>query len=263
MNSNAVYCLPCKPGSVYVNTTDRCLNACLFCIKRDGPMFYGRDLFLHGTEPTTHEIVASLAESLSWEGIREVVFCGMGEPLLRYDCVQEVCGCIRRTRGEAVSIRVDTSGLFWAQRKRLDLLDQIDTLCVSLNAETPDKYQELCQPKIDDAYGVLFDFLKAVKAWEMERRCGGLPFPDVRLSVVDTTEDDFIPLSGRKNYAPGKFPVPDFDACRRIADEFGWKFVVKRLFRDSCDTRWDDPDVQDRLARGIPINSCKGCSFRH
>jgi hypothetical protein len=207
--------------------------------------------------------VTSLTSSMGWEGVREIVVCGMGEPLLAYDCVQEVCDWVRQAKREYVSIRVDTSGLFWAETKRLDLLERIDILSVSLNAENGVKYQELCQPRIDDAYGVLFGFLGALKAWEIERRCKGLHFPQVRLSVVDTTEEDFIPVSGRKGYAPHTFPVPDFEACRRIAEEFCWTFVVKRLFRDSCDAKWDDPEVRQRLARGIPIDSCRNCSFRH
>jgi TatD family-associated radical SAM protein len=263
MNGALVYYLPCKPGSLYINVTDRCLNGCLFCIKRDGSKFYGCDLSLHGIEPTAPNITQSLAANAAWESIREIVVCGMGEPLLRYDCVWEVCDWIKRQKGGAASIRVDTSGLFWYQTKLLDLLECIDVLSISLNAETAEKYEELCQPKITGAYAILFDFLKAVKAWENEQRRSRLPFPQIRLSVVDTSEEEFLPPSGRRGYPSGSFPVPDFDKCREIADKFGWPLIIKRLFRDSRDDRWTDRELLEMCAKGISPEVCRDCAFRH
>jgi TatD family-associated radical SAM protein len=263
MNGSLVYYLPCKPGALYLNVTERCLNACLFCIKRDGSTFYGCDLSLDEDEPIDREITDSLAANVGWEFVQEIVFCGMGEALLRYECVQEVCDWIRQQKGGTVSIRVDTSGLFWSQKKRLDLLYQIDMLSISLNAETPKKYEELCRPRIADAYAILFDFLSAVKAWEKDRRCRGLPFPQVRLSVIDTSEEDFIPASGRKGYSRGTFPVADFQKCKAIADGFGWPLVVKRLFRDSRHQIWHDQELLASCAKGISPEVCIECSFRH
>jgi len=209
------------------------------------------------------EIAEELLRELDKENSEEIVFCGMGEPLLRYNCMLDTCRGIRALRSGDVSIRVDTSGLFWAREKRLDILDWIDILSVSLNAENAKKYTELCQPRVDGAYEVLMDFLRAVKKDEIEKRDLKAHFPKVRLSIVDTSEEEFIPPSGRSGYAPGTFPVPDFDACRKIADGFGWPLIVKRLFRDSCDKIWSDPAVQNMCARGIQIEHCKDCTYRH
>jgi hypothetical protein len=187
----------------------------------------------------------------------------MGESLLCYDDVLEACRAIKELRPRNVTIRVDTSGLFWAYQKRLDILNWIDILSISLNAENAEKYTELCQPRITNAYEVLMDFLKTVKKEEIEKKNEKAHFPNVRLSIVDTSEEEFIPASGRSGYAPGTFPVPDFDACRKIADSFGWPLVIKRLFRDSCDKIWSDPAIQDMCARGIQIERCKDCTYRH
>ena len=143
------YYLPCKPGSIYLNVTDECLNDCLFCIKRDGPVFFGSDLSLEGWNPEPAEIIDSLITFPYLSNVREIVFCGMGEPLLRYDCVLEVCVGLRELSQTGFKIRVDTSGLHWAKNKILDILDHIDILSVSLNAENSEKYQQLCQPKIN------------------------------------------------------------------------------------------------------------------
>ncbi len=260
---NSIYYLPCKPGSVYVNVTNTCLNDCLFCIKRKGPVFYGVDLSLDRGVPSPSEIAECFESLRNREAVKEVVFCGMGEPLLRHDCVMKVCRKIRETMERGVSIRVDTSGLFWSRHHRSEILGWIDVLCISLNAENAEKYDELCRPRIARAYEVLMSFLHAIKAAETEQQEGCLRFPKVRLSVVDTSEAEYVPASGTKGYAPGAFPVPDLGACRRIAADFGWPLVVKRLFRDSCEEQWSDPGIQEMCARGIPIERCRNCSYRH
>jgi TatD family-associated radical SAM protein len=213
--------------------------------------------------PETAKIVARfLMAKRAGYRLEEVVLCGMGEPLLRYDCALDICRYTREIGKSGPIIRVDTSGLFWAFEQRLDILNWIDVLSVSLNAESAEKYEELCQPRIPRAYEVLMGLLKAVKEAETEKK-QNLGFPKVRLSVVDTTEEEFVPTSGRILYEPGTFPRPDFDACREIAAAFGWPLVVKRLFRDSCDEIWSDPAIQEKCARGIQIERCRDCSYRH
>jgi len=261
--TNILYFLPCKPGSSYVNVTDACLNECLFCIKRNGTHFFGSDLNLTNRTFSHKEIIADFQSVDVEQRLVEIVFCGMGEPLLRYDCVLSTCRGIRRLRGDSIRIRVDTSGLFWGIDGRLDILSWIDDLSVSLNAENSVKYEELCCPKIAGGYEILMDFLHALKGSEVEKGRRGSHFPRVRLSIVDTSEEEFVPASGRIGYEQGHFPVPDFDECRRIADDFGWPLIVKRLFRDSCDEVWADPAIREMCARGIQIERCRDCTFRH
>jgi len=261
--SNRIYWLPCKPGSVYVNITGTCLNDCLFCVKRDGTVFFGSDLALGSYPPSSVEIIEDIRTVNEKQRLREIVFCGMGEPLLRYDCVLDACRGIRSLRGDSISIRLDTSGLAWGKNKRLDILSWIDELSVSLNAENSEKYEQLCRPKISGAYEILIDFLHTLKVSEVERKKQDKRFPKVRLSIVDTSEEEFVPASGRIGYAPGTFPVPDFNECKKIADEFGWPLIVKRLFRDSCDEIWSDPTIQEMCARGLEVDRCKDCTYRH
>ena len=187
----------------------------------------------------------------------------MGEPLLRYDCIKDVCVAIKDLRGSQCKIRVDTSGLFWANTKRLDILYCIDVLSISLNAENADKYEMLCKPNIKNSYDVLMDFLRNIKRYENARKKQGLHFPEVRLSVVNTSEEQFIPISGRSEYVLGTFPIPDFKECEKIANSFGWQFIIKRLFRDSRDNRWNNRSFEELCARGISLDDCKNCSFRH
>jgi len=198
-----------------------------------------------------------------WNAVKEVVFCGMGEPLLRYECVMEVCQLIKDQRKDNVKIRIDTSGLFWAYRKKLDILDWIDVLSVSLNAENAEKYEELCRPKINMAYDILINFLKSVKRSEVNHYKQSLHFPDVYLSIVDTSEEEYLPASGREGYPRGEFPSPDFEKCNEIAKSFNWSLLVKKLFRDSQDKIWNEPPFFDLCAQGKPLDMCRNCSFRH
>lgn len=263
MRASSIYVLPCKAGSGYVNITNACLNDCLFCIKRDGAHFYGSDLALDGRPPSAAEIVEDFEAADDVRRLKEVVFCGMGEPLLRYNCVLDVCREIRRLRGQSIGIRVDTSGLAWSKEKRLDILDWINCMSISLNAESAEKYEAMCKPKIRNAYGVLMDFLWAIKVEQVEQDKLNCCFPHVRLTVVDTRETDCIPESGRQAYPPGQFPVPDFDKCEAIATGFGWPLIVKRLFRDSRDDHWSDPALREICLQGITPDLCKDCSNRH
>lgn len=262
-NSKVIYFMPCKPGSVYVNVTSQCLNDCLFCIKRNGYEFFGQNLEQGESFSTVGQTTIELKRKCSSEGISEIVFCGMGEPLLRYDYVLEVCRELIRLREGRLNIRLDTSGLAWSNDKRLDILSFIDDLSVSLNAENANKYKELCRPCISGAYEVLMDFLNALKACEVEKLRQGYHFPRIRLSVVDTSEEDFIPSFGRTGYASGAFPMPDVDQCKSISDGFGWPLIIKRLFRDSCDDIWRDPEIQTKYAQGIEIDRCRDCNCRH
>jgi len=186
----------------------------------------------------------------------------MGEPLLRYDCVMEVCQAIKKQKNN-IKIRMDTSGLFWSKIKRLDILDWLDILSVSLNAENSEKYNELCNPQIADAYDILMDFLQILKKTEVGYIKKNKTFPEVRLSVVDTSEEDFIPDSGRDGYEKGGFPIPDFDKCQKVASKFGWTLITKRLFRDSTDKKWNNELMQNSCSCGKSIDICKDCLYRH
>lgn len=262
--SRIVYFLPCRPGTVYVNITENCLNDCRFCIKRKGTVFFGQDMSLKNGPPSANEIVKALRNIRNWPtNVREIVFCGMGEPLLCYENVLTVCSTLKLKEASNLPIRIDTSGLYWSVNKRLDLLEFIDVLNVSLNAEEERKYEELCRPKIKNAYNVLIEFLNAVKKFEIDKQLNGLRTPKVYLSVVNTAEERYIPISGRQDISDGMFPVPDIDACARIAKRFGWELLVKRLFRDSTDVYWNGETIGELCLTSTQPEACRVCLHRH
>ena len=70
-------------GGLYVNLTNRCDCACVFCLRHNGHKgsIYADDLWLDH-EPTREEALADLL-SRDLAGYPEIVFCGFGEPTFR------------------------------------------------------------------------------------------------------------------------------------------------------------------------------------
>ena len=78
-------------SGLYVNLTNRCPTACVFCIKNSWKMNYrGSDLDLRGAKPSPEEVIALAKAQWKAAPFEELVFCGYGEPTLRLDVIKEV-----------------------------------------------------------------------------------------------------------------------------------------------------------------------------
>ena len=68
-------------GALYVNLTNRCDCACIFCLRHNGHKgsIYADDLWLEH-EPTRQEALDNLL-ARDFSQYRELVFCGFGEPM--------------------------------------------------------------------------------------------------------------------------------------------------------------------------------------
>lgn len=188
--------------SLYLNITNRCTNACSFCIRtgRD-TMGDGESLWLDGTEPSREEIWADILR----RGIgnyREIVFCGYGEPLMRFDDVLWLCG--RLKKAGAPLVRINTNGhadLITGRDTASALAGLVDIISISLNARDAGQYQALCSSVYGErAFDAVLMFA---------RRCIEAGIPQVVLSVLDI------------------LPKEDIEACRKIADSIGAGFRVR------------------------------------
>jgi TatD DNase family protein len=196
-NACTLFGLPCPPAAraiaypirnaLYLNVTNRCNNRCVFCTRESSPLVKGHDLSLE-REPTAAEILAAAGDVSAYD---EVVFCGFGEPLLRWDVVREVATELKR-RGARV--RINTNGqsrLFLGRDILPEMAGVVDALSVSLNAPDAAAYARICRPDTGErAY-------EAVKTFIREAR---RHVPSVTASVV-------------------ALPNLDVEACRRIAEE--------------------------------------------
>jgi len=141
---------------------------------------YGYNLRLT-KEPTLPEIIKELSgQDLS--KYKEVVFTGLGEPLVRLDIVLEITKWLK-IRG--IPVRLDTIGhakLIYPERNVAVELSEsgMQVVSISLNAHDASTYNQLCDPRYIHAYEKMLEFATDVSRSGMELR-----FTVVSLPVVD------------------------------------------------------------------------------
>lgn len=186
-------------NGLYVNVTNRCTNRCEFCIRYTPSGVDNIDLWLE-REPSYEEIVDAL-EKNDYKTFDEVIFCGYGEPLMRFDTVMQVCRYIRNNSG--VKIRINTNGhaSHCAGRDVTPEMEGLaDIVSISLNASNAEEYQRICKCNFgEDGFYAMLDFAKKAKEY----------VPHVVLSVVDVIGEEEI------------------EKCRRIAEDIGVEYRVR------------------------------------
>ncbi len=186
--------------SLYVNVTNRCTLRCTFCSKFKDWVVKGHNLRLPA-DPAPEALWDALVEA-GFTGYREVVFCGYGEPLLRWEVVADLAA---RVKAAGVKVRVNTDGLASLVSGHdvvSKLAGKVDALSVSLNASDGETYARVCRSRHGAAaFDAVCAFLR--RAREV--------IPEVTASVV-------------------ALPDLDIEACRRLAeDQIGVKFRVRPL----------------------------------
>lgn len=178
------------------------MNDCLFCVRNFGDGVFGFDLSLE-EDPSSSELLQAIEET--WDSrFDDVAIVGFGEPLLNLDVVLDAIRKLKELTD--VPIRMNTNGqapiLHPTRNVAQELVDVgLARIQISLNAQDPDTYLRLCQPKLGrGAFESILEFAEQCK-----------PLMQVELSAVD-------------------IPGVDIDACRGIAERLGVGFRV-RVFK--------------------------------
>ncbi|MFH1411272.1 MAG: TatD family hydrolase [Candidatus Omnitrophota bacterium] len=184
--------------SLYINLTNRCTNKCGFCVRQTSDYVKGHKLS-SDTEPSSEEIINALGDIGKY---KEIVFCGYGEPTLRFGTVKKVASYIKSKGGK---VRVTTNGegnLINGRDITPEMKGLVDRVAVSLNAPDEAAYTELCKPVFGDrAYGSILGFIKGCVDAGIE----------VEITCLDMIGDERV------------------KGCREIAEKMGASFRMRHM----------------------------------
>ena len=188
-------------NQVYANITNRCDCSCTFCIRSHRDSIGEADNLWHQSEPTLDEIKGAM-DAFDLEGYEELVFCGYGEPTCALENLLVSAAYAKEKYG--VKIRLNTNGLANLYHKRNvvpELAKVIDSVSISLNAPTSEKYQEVTRPQFDNAFPAMLEFASLAKE----------AFAHTQLSIVDV------------------LPPEEIAQCQKIADERGIFLKIRKF----------------------------------
>lgn len=187
-----------NPETVYVNLTNSCTNSCIFCLRNQKDDVCGKEMW-HDDEYSLDDIITQFQNFE--KSAKEVVFCGFGEPFLRKEMMKSFCKYLKQNYPN-IKIRVNTNGHANAIYKTNippEFKGLVDSVSVSLNASDEYEYNEICNPKIPNAYESMKEFTKSCVKSGM----------DVSMSVVTGFD---------------KIHEIDVQKCEEIAHSLGAKF---------------------------------------
>lgn len=170
--------------SLYINVTNRCNADCVFCDRKGEAVLNGYNLKMpKSEEPTVEEYIKQIGDPKKY---KEIVFCGYGEPTIRWDVVKEISKYVKQNGG-ATRINTDGHGNFINKRDITpELQDIIDVVSISLNSTDPDQYAKLMRVS-PEMHVEMVDFAK--KASKYSRVVMSI----VGLDEVDTQKaKDFV-----------------------------------------------------------------------
>jgi radical SAM enzyme (TIGR04100 family) len=179
---------------LYANITNRCPCRCEFCVRNETSGLGSAASLWLKREPSAAEI-RTMFDAWDPAPFRELVFCGYGEPTERLEDLLDAAAYVKEKSG--LQIRINTNGLsdlIHGKDTAPMLEGLVDSVSISLNQCTAQKYDELCHPKFGPAsYEALLNYTRRVQQY----------VPHVAMSVV------------------GVIPREDIERCRAIAAGFG------------------------------------------
>ena len=186
-------------NSLYINVTNRCNADCTFCRRKEDPFLHGYNLGMtKSEEPTSDIYIKEIGDPSKYD---EVVFCGYGEPTIRWDVVKEVAKYIKANGGKT---RINTNGHGNIINKRditAEMKNIIDVVSISFNSFDSKQYSELMRVSEDH-----FDEMK---------KFAGLAKSYVKKVVMSVVSLDEVEIEKSRKV---------------VEDEIGVEFRVRHYF---------------------------------
>lgn len=194
-------------NKVYVNITNACPCNCNFCIRNNGnSVGEAETLWFDAHHMPSYAEIEAAIQAWDFEGYTEdVVFCGYGEPTCAYD---NLIKAAKLLKSKGLKTRLNTNGLSDLINKKetaKELSEVMDTISISLNAPTAEKYEALCHPAFGlKSYEALLKFAEDCKQYDV----------NLKFTVVDVISKE------------------DIEACRKIAADMGIPYRVREYTAD-------------------------------
>jgi TatD DNase family protein len=176
--------------ALYINITNRCNADCVFCDRKGAAVMEGYSLKMEkDQEPKAEAYIREIGDPKKYT---EIVFCGYGEPTIRWDVVKAIARFIKDSGG---TTRLNTNG-HGNVINHCDITPElsglIDTVSISLNSTDPEQYAALMKVPAS-MHGEMLDFARRAKA-----------FTRVILSIVGIPEVD---VAAARKLATGQLGV--------------------------------------------------------
>lgn len=146
--------------ALYINVTNRCNADCTFCRRKDDPFLRGYNLGMKKSEEPPAEVyIKEIGDPKKYS---EVVFCGYGEPTIRWDVVKEVAKYVKSNGGRT---RINTNGHGNIINRRditPEMQGLIDVVSISFNSFDPKQYAKLMRVS-EDHFSEMINFAKLAK----------------------------------------------------------------------------------------------------
>jgi len=147
-------------NSLYINVTNRCNAHCVFCKRKENPVLRGYNLGMErNEEPSADVYIKEIGDPKVYH---EIVFCGYGEPTIRWDIVKAIAKYVKENGGKT---RLNTNGhgnIINKKNITPEMNGLIDIVSISLNTFDPKQYSELVG--LDTSYfDEMIDFAKKSK----------------------------------------------------------------------------------------------------
>lgn len=191
-------------GSAYMNITNECPCACVFCIRANGDGLGSAESLWLKKDPTIDEIKAEI-DNFDFSPYSEVVFCGYGEPTQALDNLLETARYLKEKH--SLRIRLNSNGLsdLINGKPTAHLFEGlIDSISISLNAPDAESYQRVARSKFGhDAYPALLKFAEDCKKY----------IPRVKFTVVDVLTEE------------------ETERCKKIAEDMGIPLRIREWIK--------------------------------
>ena len=193
-------------GNLYINLTNKCSNACDFCVRNERASYYGNYLWLKNGDPSADKVMAVANGYGDLTRFKEAVFCGFGEPTYKVAEMLALCDYFHE---KGLKTRLNTNGQGNLINKRditPELKGKIDFVNISLNASCYEKYQPICRSQYREA-----GFESMIEFAKLCRRNG----IDCRFSIVDCIGEEEV------------------QACKYLAESVKIPLYVRKYITES------------------------------